>query len=153
MVVLNQPAHEGSSESKGKLLIAAVSEESNANSRINLTPKTWIARPLSEPGKGPCPSGGCKHMRLAHNPISGRIYFLGGDYGGPGAMASARNELFSYSIKENNWNLEYPYCGPAGDIQPIIRMKWVGYMTLAERFSENYLDFCGVDIRINARRE
>ena len=107
-----------SSESKGKILIAAVSEESNANSRINLTPKTWIARPLSEPGKGPCPSGGCKHMRLAHNPINGRIYFLGGDYGGPGAMASARNELFSYSIKENNWNLEYPYCGPAGDIQP-----------------------------------
>jgi hypothetical protein len=44
--------------------------------------------------------------------------FLGGRLCGPGAMASARNELFSYSIKENNWNLEYPYCGPAGDIQP-----------------------------------
>jgi hypothetical protein len=57
-------------------------------------------------------------MRLAHNLDNDRIYFLGGDYGGPNAMSSARNELYSYSIAANNWTLEYPYCGAAGEMQP-----------------------------------
>ena len=79
--------------------------------------RTWIARPLPKFGNGPCPSG-CKHMRLAHHPVNGRIYFLGGDYDGPLAQNSGRNELYSYSIREDAWVQERPYCGPAGEVQP-----------------------------------
>jgi len=57
-------------------------------------------------------------MRLAHNPVNGRLYFLGGDYSGPQGQESGRNELYSYSIADNDWKLEYPYCGPPGDVQP-----------------------------------
>jgi hypothetical protein len=90
--------------------------------QISLPLNTWIAVAKPPEGTGPCPSGqygDCKHMRLAHNPVNGRIYFHGGDYTGPVVDAqSGRQELYSYSIKDNNWILEYPYCGPAGDVQP-----------------------------------
>lgn len=79
--------------------------------------RTWIARPLPKFGTGPCPNG-CKHMRLAHHPHNGRIYFLGGDYDGPLTQNSGRNELYSYSIREDTWVEERPYCGPAGEVQP-----------------------------------
>jgi hypothetical protein len=88
--------------------------------QIALPLRTWVARPLPEMGKGPCPKWhGCKHVHLAVNPLNGRIYFEGGDYAGPPYKDDAyRNETYSYSIRDDNWVLEYPYCGPAGDIQP-----------------------------------
>src|SRR6185503_4382224 len=46
---------------------------------IDLPIKTWVKRRLPLAGQGPCPYG-CKHMRLAVNPVNGRIYFEGGDY-------------------------------------------------------------------------
>jgi hypothetical protein len=91
--------------------------EAKASPQIHLPLRTWVARPLPASGKGPCPTG-CKHMRLAYNSDDGRIYFLGGDYAGPGYPASGRNELYSYSIAGGDWRLEYPYCGPAGEVQP-----------------------------------
>jgi hypothetical protein len=75
-----------------------------------------------------------KHVTPAYHPPSGRIYFNGGDYAGPisnggsvGTAGSYRQETWSLSITERfanpndpgaGWRLEYPYCGPAGQIQP-----------------------------------
>jgi hypothetical protein len=84
---------------------------------IDIPLKTWIARKLPALGKGPA-SSGAKHIRLAHNPENGRIYFCGGDYAGLTHNQSGRNELWSYSIADGDWKLEYPYTGPAGDVQP-----------------------------------
>jgi hypothetical protein len=86
-----------------------------ATDAIQIPVNTWVARKL--PGRGKAPTGG-KHMRLTHNPHDGRIYFLGGDYSGPGGVQSGRNEVYSYSIKDDDWRLEWPYCGPAGTVQP-----------------------------------
>lgn len=80
--------------------------------------KTWVARPAPKIDQGPCPDGNCKHMRLAHNPLNGRIYFLGGDYAGIIGYDSGRNEVYSYSIGQGNWILEQPYCTPPGSVQP-----------------------------------
>lgn len=96
----------------------AAAETDRKPPRIEIPLKTWIAKKLAKRGEGPCPGGGCKHMRLTHNPDNGRIYFLGGDYSGPIGMQSGRNELYSYSIAEDHWRLEFPYCGPAGSVQP-----------------------------------
>ena len=85
--------------------------------QIDLPIRTWVKRPLPVGGQGPCPARGCKHMRLAHNSQNGRIYFLGGDYGGSGYSDSGRNEVWSYSIADSSWRLEYPYCGPPGEYQ------------------------------------
>jgi len=55
-------------------------------------------------------------MRLAHNPIDGRIYFFSGDWSGLSSdYQSGRNEVYSYSIKDGDWRLEYPYCGFPGE--------------------------------------
>ena len=92
-----------------------------SSGQITLPLRTWVATSLAGYGNGPCQStafGGCKHMRLAHNPVDGRIYFSGGDWSGPNHPQSGRNETYSYSIRDNNWRLEYPYCGPASEIQP-----------------------------------
>ena len=88
----------------------------SATDQIVIPLHTWIARPVPRQGQGP--SGPMKHMRLAHNPVNGRIYFEGGDYRGPTGMDSGRNETYSYSIKDGDWQLEYPYCAPAGELQP-----------------------------------
>jgi hypothetical protein len=80
-----------------------------------LAPGGWVARRLPAVGQGPT-SG--KHQRAAFNPENGRIYFLGGDWTGPREMDSGRNEVYSYSVAEDRWDLEYPYCGPAGELQP-----------------------------------
>ena len=97
-------------------------ELSLAASWIDIPLKTWVSRPLPATGEGACPGGtfgGCKHMRLAHNPVNGRIYFEGGDYsGGDDNPQSGRNELYSYSLAQEEWKLEYPYCGPTGEVQP-----------------------------------
>jgi len=85
---------------------------------IDLPIKTWVKRRLPLAGQGPCPYG-CKHMRLAVNPVNGRIYFEGGDYSTIDFYDSGRNETYSYSIQDDTWRLEYPYCGPAGQYQPM----------------------------------
>ncbi len=82
---------------------------------MSLPPNTWVARKPPPKGKG-VPGG--KHHRLIHNPVDGRIYFLGGDFSGPGGIQSGRNEVYSYSIKDDDWRLEFPYCGPNGATQP-----------------------------------
>ena len=85
---------------------------------IDIPPQTWVARRLPE--KVPCARDVCKHIRLAHNPDNGSIYFSGGDYTGTSITSrqSGRNELFSYSVADDTWVLEYPYCGPLGEVQP-----------------------------------
>jgi len=60
------------------------------------------------------PTGPMKHMRLTHNPIDGKIYILGGDHAGtPGFAQSGRNEMYTYEIATNTWEMIQPYC-PAG---------------------------------------
>lgn len=85
---------------------------------ISLPLKTFVARDLPVTGSGPCPAG-CKHVRLTHNPDNGRIYFEGGDYGGTNDYPeSGRQEMYSYSIADDSWILEQPYCVPSGQYQP-----------------------------------
>ena len=73
-------------------------------------PKLYGNRPLLE----------CKHIRMAIYPLNGRVYILGGDYnGGQGQNQSGRWELWSFDPETpNDWRLEYPYFGPAGEVQP-----------------------------------
>jgi hypothetical protein len=94
---------------------------------LNIPLRTWVAipAPLTNnlgPDGGPagaCPSGVCKHIRLAHNPVNGRIYFNGGDYYvGPGRPDSGTNHMWSYSIRNRDWIMETPYCESAGRVQP-----------------------------------
>ncbi|MBI1893826.1 MAG: hypothetical protein HYS14_06945 [Candidatus Rokubacteria bacterium] len=82
---------------------------------VDLPLRTWVARRLPPHGKGPQAG---KHMRLAHNPVNGRLYLLGGDYAGLIGYDSGRNEVYSYSVADDTWVLEYPYCGPPGSVQP-----------------------------------
>jgi hypothetical protein len=102
---------------------------SSSTNQVNLPVKQWVAlaAPAPDSGKG-IPSSN-KHVTAAYHPPSGRIYFTGGDYaGGSGIVTqSYRQETWSLSIAERlaapsdpaaGWRLEYPYCGPAGQIQP-----------------------------------
>jgi hypothetical protein len=82
---------------------------------------------LERPVAGLGPDGGTKHSTYAHNPIDGRLYQLGGDFKGPFGEASYRQDMYSVSIAERwrdranrnaGWRLEYPFCGPAGGVQP-----------------------------------
>lgn len=81
---------------------------------INI-PLTWVERPVPAVGEGP--SGGMKHVRIAHNRDNGRLYFSGGDFVGPEFFASGRNEIYSYSIQDEDWRQERPYCPADGDYQ------------------------------------
>ncbi|MBI2232593.1 MAG: DNRLRE domain-containing protein [Candidatus Aenigmarchaeota archaeon] len=105
---------------------------SNASStttgQIDIPSKTWIALDAPWPfsNKGIPPTN--KHVSPAYHPPSGRIYFNGGDYAGGGSYDNSyRQETWSLSIAERfanktdrtaGWRLEYPYCGPTGQIQP-----------------------------------
>jgi hypothetical protein len=75
--------------------------------------------------------GGAKHITGTWDPDNGRLYFTGGDYAGEapftGFTDSYRQETYSLSLSEGfadkanpdaGWRLEYPYCGPAGQVQP-----------------------------------
>jgi hypothetical protein len=60
-----------------------------------------------------------KHGRLAHNPIDGKIYFLGGDHAGtPGFPQSGRNEMYTYAIATNTWEMIQPYCDGTAKPKP-----------------------------------
>ncbi len=96
-------------------LTSIVEKTATRTSDFHIPLKTWVARRLPGYGKGPTAG---KHMRLAHNPVNGRIYFLGGDYSGPMGYDSGRNEVYSYSIADDTWRQEHPYCGPSGSVQP-----------------------------------
>lgn len=98
----------GMAEAAERYLVAA-------ETPLPIPPHTFIARRFPEAGKG-VRNG--KHMRIVHRPEDGRLYFLGGDYQGPIGMDSGRNEIYSYSIKDEQWRLEWPFCGPQGSIQP-----------------------------------
>ncbi len=66
--------------------------------------------------QGPC--RGTKHVRLTVNPENGLIYWHGGDFGFDGHQGSeyphfkhsARQEIFTYDIENDQWNLVMPYC-------------------------------------------
>lgn len=92
--------------------------------RIDIPIRQWIA--LRMPVRGAIP-GGMKHVTPSYNPDNGRIYFTGGDFGMPPAIDSYRQDTYSLSLLERwsnpdnpnaGWRLEYPYCGPEGQVQP-----------------------------------
>jgi hypothetical protein len=91
-----------------------------------LPTKTFVALELPPVGKG-IPGRGMKHVTWAHNPLNNRLYAVGGDYSGESFQQSYRQETWSLSLAERwanrsnpeaGWKLEYPYCGPAGQVQP-----------------------------------
>jgi hypothetical protein len=94
---------------------------------IDLPTRLWVALAMPHVGHGPTDT--MKHITGALNPDNGRIYFTGGDYAnGPEHDAqSYRQETWSLSLEERwknradpnaGWRLEYPYCGPEGQVQP-----------------------------------
>lgn len=96
---------------------------------IPLPLRQWVALDLPDAGKGISggPSGAIKHISMTLNPDNGRLYFAGGDYFGHSFENSYRQETWSLSLAERfgdktnrnaGWRLEYPYCGPAGQVQP-----------------------------------
>ena len=88
------------------------------SNQVNIPVDTWVAIPAPAVGNGPCPGGTCKHMRLRHNPLDGRIYVLGGDWTTPGIGTQNGNmEMWSYSVLNNDWRQEQPYCRPGGGVQ------------------------------------
>lgn len=94
--------------------------------RIDIPLKQWVT--LEMPARGHGPMGPIKHLTAAYNPDDGRLYMTGGDYEGSNFdQQSYRQETWSLSLAERwanradqnaGWRLEYPYCGPAGQVQP-----------------------------------
>jgi len=102
---------------------------SSVTTQIDLPLKQWVALEAPPPHSGKGIPSHNKHVSAAYHPPSGRIYFTGGDYPGGGGFTtdSYRQETWSLSIAERfatpgdsaaGWRLEYPYCGPAGQVQP-----------------------------------
>jgi hypothetical protein len=98
---------------------------SDRSDQIPLPMKQWVALEMPQVGKGP--SANIKHLTAAVNPENGRIYMVGGDYAGLRFENSYRQEVWSLSVAERwtnradrnaGWQLEYPYCGPPGAVQP-----------------------------------
>lgn len=105
---------------------------------IDIPSRQWVALAAPAPWSGKGIPSGHKHVNAAYHPPSGRIYFTGGDYAGDRTFrtASYRQETWSLSIGERfanrrdaaaGWRLEYPYCGPSGQIQPK-HPDYVGWM-------------------------
>jgi len=111
------------------LLLSAGSQPRSAATTpalAGLPSNTFVALELPGLGQG-IPGMGMKHVTWAHNPIDKRLYAVGGDYSGESFQQSYRQETWSLSLAERwanrmdraaGWRLEYPYCGPAGQVQP-----------------------------------
>jgi hypothetical protein len=108
------------------LAVASLAQPTLPAARIDVPVKQWVALTMPEKGKGP--TGPLKHLTAAVNPDNGRIYMTGGDYDGlQFSQQSYRQETWSLSLAERwanrtdrnaGWRLEYPYCGPVGQVQP-----------------------------------
>jgi len=109
----------------------AYGSQALAAAPIDMPLNTWVARALPE-DPGTSPWGEMKHMRIAHNPVNGRLYFNGGDFTGASGLnnagsayatdgsffASGRNEIYSYSIEGGDWSQEQEYCRGDGGYYP-----------------------------------
>ena len=111
---------------------------SKSSSQIDIPLRQWVALAAPPEWSGTGIPAGSKHVSAAYHPPSGRIYFTGGDYAGDKRFSteSYRQETWSLSIAERvadpsnpaaGWRLEYPYCGPAGQVQPK-HPDYVGWM-------------------------
>ncbi len=92
----------------------------------DLPVNTFVALQMPGLGQG-IPGQGMKHVTWAFNPENSRLYATGGDYEGEPYQQSYRQETWSLSLAERwanrvdpaaGWRLEYPYCGPRGQVQP-----------------------------------
>jgi hypothetical protein len=107
-------------------MLSLEARESGQTGAIDLPANTFVAIELPERGQG-IPGLSMKHVTWAHNPLNDRLYAVGGDYAGLAFEQSYRQETWSLSLAERwakradpaaGWRLEYPYCGPAGQMQP-----------------------------------
>ena len=106
----------------------------------DLPVNTFVALELPALGQG-IPGHGMKHVTWAYTPINKRLYAVGGDYAGEAYQQSYRQEVWSLSLAGRwtkreepaaGWRLEYPYCGPADQVQPK-HPDFVGWMWDAKR--------------------
>ena len=77
---------------------------------VDPTKITWTKIPL--PGWPNSPQGGQKHQSYEAGP-GGRVYLLGGDWGGGPYVDSGRQEVYSFDPLTGDWKQEAPYCGTA----------------------------------------
>lgn len=97
--------------------------------QINITPGIFYA--LDYPDDPPTGIRNSKHVTWAYNPINGRLYSMGGDFGNDaypvGATTSYRQDMYSLSLYDRwtnradhnaGWRQEYPYCAPTGAVMP-----------------------------------
>ncbi|OYV83374.1 MAG: hypothetical protein B7X04_04480, partial [Parcubacteria group bacterium 21-54-25] len=113
-------------------LTAASTSSTAPTSIANIPVGEWTAfeTPSRNSGVyyGDEPYDGMKHVSMTVDPDNGRIYFEGGDYAGAaGFKESYQQETWSLDLaarladttnRNAGWRLEYPYCGPAGQVQP-----------------------------------
>lgn len=83
---------------------------SSAASPISGGAIRWTKIPL--PGWPNSPERSMKHQRLVEGP-GGRVYLLGGDWGGGRERHTGRQEVFSFDplSSDGDWRQEAPYCG------------------------------------------
>ncbi|OYV62869.1 MAG: hypothetical protein B7X03_03935, partial [Parcubacteria group bacterium 21-58-10] len=114
------------------LLAGAYVPPAAAGTPINVPVGQWTA--LATPDRnsgvyyGRNSYDGMKHVSIELDPTNGRLYFEAGDYSGASGFAqSYQQETWSLSLSDRladpsnpnaGWRLEYPYCGPAGQVQP-----------------------------------
>lgn len=80
---------------------------------------TWTKIPL--PGSPKSPQGSMKHQRLVEGP-KGRIYILGGDWGGGTNENTGRQEVYSFDplVADGDWRMDAPYIYPKETPQRIV---------------------------------
>jgi Bacterial Ig domain len=94
---------------------------SGPTGQFDIPLRTWIARPYANlptgaPGN-PHNVPGAKHMNLAVNTDTGKLYITGGDSINDQGLGD-NTGVWSYHIPTDVWTMEYPHCGFFGDIMP-----------------------------------
>ena len=83
-------------------------------------PVRVVAMPDGEADRswGKAPSSSIKHTVWAENPQTGCLVSMGGDFGGPPARMSYRQDNWEYCLAANTWRLGSPYCVGADEVAP-----------------------------------
>lgn len=83
---------------------------------LDIPPRTWVRRPLVQ--GMPAGMGGSKHLRICESSVDGKFYIHGGDWTYGPQDNHCWMGLRSYDPVTDQWAVEYPVLGVAGEIMP-----------------------------------
>jgi len=95
----------------------------NPNSSIAMSTRTWfqVTLPVSTDNRPMDVNGTTKHMRICHNPVDSKLYFMSGDHsaGTPvGQLNPGGNQrMFTYDVANDIWVKNQEYCRVGGQVQ------------------------------------